>query len=186
MFTGPLYAQDDSGMESSDFTKSIGVNNLPWDATGVSFRWWKDDNKGRELIIGSLSSSLKWRDDLSYSLFNLSGLQYYLLERKELSSPENIYFTKGIGFGLGFQTTNNHDAANPDDQFQINAAFLLPIGIEHFFLNNHQNISYSIEANPSAGLAYSYFYSHAGNYTRHDMKLFIGVNPKFYIRIYFK
>ena len=42
---------------------AIGINDLPWEASRVSFKWWKDENRGRELSVGDLRGNIDKSDE---------------------------------------------------------------------------------------------------------------------------
>jgi hypothetical protein len=57
----PAYAES-IGVLSEDFLAdndfSIGVNNLPWQSSRVSLRWWNQEDSGKEFSIGYVGSNI--------------------------------------------------------------------------------------------------------------------------------
>ena len=145
---------------------SIGINDLPWDATGVSLRWWRKDGSGRELIINRSSIYISYsrgerteEDSLGIEIeqttrekyINIPDITYSFLNRKAIGA-EGMYLVKGIGIGAGFRISYDNTYVpenNISREYKYYAGNLtlhFPIGIEHFFLEKYPNISYSLSA----------------------------------------
>jgi hypothetical protein len=78
---------------------SIGVDKLPWDASKISLRWWKSENRGNEFSVGYLKGNVRkkyYEDKLDVEL-SISEVGYYWLSRKKFNHLERFYITRGIG-----------------------------------------------------------------------------------------
>jgi hypothetical protein len=192
---------------------SIGINDLPWDAREVSFRWWRKNEIGRELTINksyirysrqeeteedSLGIGIEETNREKY--INIPEITYSFLNRKPLGA-ERMYLVKGIGIGLGFRISYD-DTYAPENNISREYKYYegtftihFPIGIEHFFLEKYPNISYSLSAdiygtttiyNRKDITSYpdSYPYTTRANNIWNTQTSF-GISPTFYLRAYF-
>ena len=183
------FALQTDQMQLPEYSKSIGIDNLPWDASKVSFRWWKNKSVGKEIVIGNFSAHTTWGNDRPDEWLSLTGIQFFSYNKNNLLESNRIHFTKGIGFRLS-ATTHNYSFPNSKsltDRFIGAAAIYFPVGIEHLFLNKYPNISYSLEANPYGNIIYQYNYhdpDSGNNSTYHRASFSIGAGVRFYIRYY--
>lgn len=184
------FALQKDQIQLPEYSKSIGIDNLPWDANKVSFRWWKNQSEGKEIVIGNFAAKTTWANDRPGEWTSLTGIQYFSYKKNNLLESNRIHFTKGIGFGLSATTYNYISLSNvkrSSDRFTGNATIYFPVGIEHFFLNNYPNISYSLEANPYGNIIYQYNYydpDSGNNSTYHRVSFSLGAGVRFYIRYY--
>jgi hypothetical protein len=193
---------------------SIGVNDLPWDATGVSLRWWRESGSGRELNVTKSNLSGRYRrverieeDSLESGIekirekyISLPVITYYFLNRKALGA-ENMYLVKGIGFGLGFSASHQdsyipeNDITEKDKRYSGTVKISFPVGVEHFFLEKFPNISYSLNADIHGTFSINYrkemieypdsYPIEARTITDWYISPSFGISPAFYLRIYF-
>ncbi len=184
LFVSPLFAETQTdSIISADVEKhrtgfSIGINDFPWDATGVSFRWWRTNGSGRELILnkdgikitygkeeGTEVDSLEIENRQSREKeIYLPGIIYYFLNRKAIG-VKGMYLVKGIGIGANFNIRrydSNSDITGDyirDIEYRYYSGgltFAFPIGIEHFFLEKYPNISYSLSADIYGTISLNY------------------------------
>lgn len=193
---------------------SVGINDLPWDATGVSLRWWRSNGSGREFILNRTSIYIDYSREESieedslgteteqtrYKRISIPKITYFFMNRKPLG-VEGMYLVKGIGLGSSFNIS--YDDIYPSESedgreyryYSVSTTLSFPIGIEHFFLEKFPNISYSLSADIYGTLSFNYsrerieypdFYS-IRTRTRTDWYInpSFGVSPSFYLRVYF-
>ncbi len=193
---------------------SVGINDLPWDAGGVSFRWWRKNGSGRELTINASSLSGNYgrrkmteEDSIGTEIedshekgLNFPDITYYFLNRKALST-EGMYFVKGIGFGTGFDIYYREvfpieETIGRDYKYYSgNIKISFPVGIEHFFWEKFPNVSYSLSADIYGRLVFRYKkekLEYPEDYivqTREISEWYVtpsfGISPAFYLRVYF-
>jgi hypothetical protein len=185
-FASPVWAEDDPALEETGpvpNTYSIGINNLPWHTTGVSLRWWKNEGAGGEFIISGTGGGVmnhEMEEEYQTGDFDISGLRYYWLRREENTRVADFYYIWGSG--IGFDYTQSTRFTGNSTKIQLD--YYWPMGIEHFFLKNYSNISYSIQADFCVQLSYWNFNSGSEHITANDLSF--GVIPRFYLRYYFK
>ncbi|MCJ7507597.1 MAG: hypothetical protein MUO85_02550 [candidate division Zixibacteria bacterium] len=186
---------------------SIGVNDLPWDATKISLRWWKNENRGHELSLGYFRAEIGDREYTSdYATHNedlvevrVTEIRCDWLRRKKSPLLDELYITGGIGFAVDFSVRSDeirdvYDTVEFRGEYKfMRTSFYarFPIGFEHFFLKKYTNISYSLEADFYAGVGYDYASSkHEGlSLVKSETKageISLGVTPRFYFRFYLK
>lgn len=219
LFVIPIFAETPTesllplDLEKYRTGASIGINDLPWDASGVSFRWWRENGRGRELIINrsyirySRAESTE-EDSLEIEIdgttrdkyINIPEITYSFLNRKAMGA-KGIYLVKGIGIGAGFRIsledsyTPESDIIRENKYYAGNLTLHFPIGIEHFFLEKYSNISYSLNADIYGTISFynrknrteypdSYPYSISTD-NIWDIQTSFGISPVFYIRAYF-
>jgi len=220
LFVLPIFAETQkeslilSDLEKYRTGASIGINDLPWDASGVSFRWWRKGGSGREMTINKSSlignyGRRKMTEEDSIGMETeethekrliFPGITYYFLNRKALS-PEGMYLVKGIGFGTGFDIS--YDEVSPlEDGFSRdykyysgNIKLSFPVGVEHFFWEKFPNVSYSLSADINGSLSFSYrkekteypddYTLQSRDITDWDITPSFGISPAFYLRVYF-
>ena len=186
---------------------SIGVNDLPWDATKISLRWWKSENRGHELSLGYFRAEIGDKEYASdYATrdgdlvdVSVTEIRYDWLRRKKSPLLDELYITGGIGFAVDFSVRSDesrsfydYDTIELRDEYKFASTSFyarFPIGFEHFFLKKYPNISYSLEADFYAGVGYDYASSrHEGlSLVKSDTKageISLGVIPRFYFRFY--
>lgn len=192
---------------------SIGINNLPWDATGVSLRWWRKNGSGRELTISrsyiSYSRGERTEEDsLGIEIeqtsrdksINIPDITFYFLNRKAIRG-EGMYLVKGIGIGTGFRIFYDNTYAPESDlsreykYYSGDLTLHFPIGIEHFFLEKYSNISYSLSADIYGTISiynrkqiteYPDYYPYIiRTYDDWDIQTSFGFSPAFHLRVYF-
>lgn len=217
LFVIPIFAERPTeSLLPSDLEKyrtgaSIGINDLPWDASGISFRWWRENGSGRELIINRSYISYSRResteeDSLGIEIeqttrsksINMPDITYIFLNRKDLGT-EGMYFVKGIGIGIDFRISYD-DSYIPESDISREYKYYLtdltlhfPIGIEHFFLEKYSNISYSLSADIYGTLSLGYRKGRTeypdpyriSAYNDWNMQTSFGISPAFYLRAYF-
>ncbi len=168
------------GEEISPFKNkfSIGINDLPWNASTISFRWWKNKDRGSELSIGRFSGKIEKENDELNLVADISEIRYDWLRRKKCTLLENSYTTRGIGIASTFRGSFHGESRKVDFSFYIR----FPIGFEHFFLKRYPNISYSLQADFYSGLGYE----HSAPYNVNVAHLYLGVAPRFFFRFYFR
>ena len=157
---------------------SIGINDFPWDATGVSFRWWRTNGSGRELILNKDGIKITYGEEEGTEVDSLEienrqtrekeiylpGIIYYFLNRKA-TGVKGMYLVKGIGIGANFNIrrydsnsdiTGDHIRDIEYRYFSGGLTIAFPIGIEHFFLEKYPNISYSLSADIYGTISLNY------------------------------
>ncbi|OGF48172.1 MAG: hypothetical protein A2452_04165 [Candidatus Firestonebacteria bacterium RIFOXYC2_FULL_39_67] len=157
---------------------SIGVNNLPWLANYIALRGWDKNKSGSELIL--YMTNLEY-DIVKYDVTASAGFEYTWFDRNKLSGINDAFLYSGLGFGSSF----SYEKTNYSKYGYIYLHGYFPVGVEHFFLKEIPNLSYSVEARfyISAGYIYSYYqYSSSVSET---YALRLAVSPRFYIRWYF-
>ena len=220
LFIPDLFAEEEKGsLVSSDLEKhrtgfSIGINDLPWDATGVSLRWWRENGSGRELNVAKSNLSGRYRrreqveeDSLGMEIeetqektLSLPVITYYFLNRKALG-VENMYLVKGIGIGIGFSASHldsyspENEITEKDKRYSGTIQFSFPVGVEHFFWEKFPNISYSLNADIHGDLSLNYIKQmreypdsypiDARTLTDWYITPSFGISPSFYLRVYF-
>jgi hypothetical protein len=188
---------------------SIGVNDLPWDASKVSLRWWKSENRGHELSLGYFRAEIGDKEFTSdYATrdgdlvdVSVTEIRYDWLRRKKSPLLDELYITGGIGFAVDFSVRSDesrsvydYDTVEFRDEYKFTSTSFyarFPIGFEHFFLKKYTNISYSLEADFYAGVGYDYASSkHEGlSLVKSETKageISLGVTPRFYFRFYLR
>jgi hypothetical protein len=220
LFVIPIFAETPKeSLIPSDLEKyrtgaSIGIDDLPWDASSVSFRWWRENGSGRELTINTSSlfanygrreiveidSSGTETEDMYEKHLTLPDITYYFLNRKALN-PEGMYIVKGIGIGTGFRFYHdeNYSIGSGFDAdykyYSGNIKIFFPVGIEHFFWEKFPNVSYSMSADIHGGLTFTYKkekMNYPDDYTVQTREITdwnitpsFGISPAFYFRVYF-
>ena len=158
---------------STNFSKdkfSIGLNSLPWSASGVSLRWWDKNKSGSELIVNVLGLAYDPRD-FSYNI-GPTEIDYTWFDRNEILGVNNMFLVKGMGFGLDYYIYGDSSSRRGHVYLKI----LFPFGIEHFFYSGIPNLSYTVDAT---------FYGAIGVDSQDGCYVKLGVTPKFYFRWYF-
>ena len=90
-----------------DNSFAIGFDNIPFDSpSNIEFRYCKNEEKGRKIIINWMFS-LEYNNqdpDYRYLSVNFPGITYIWLNRKENEKLERCYIYKGSGikFDLNF------------------------------------------------------------------------------------
>lgn len=220
LFVLPVFGETDTdSINTIDLEKyrtgfSVGINDLPWDATGVSLRWWRKSGNGRELIINRTGIYINYskgerteEDSLGTETeqtrskrINIPNITYCFLSRKPLG-VKGMYLVKGIGLGAGFGISYN-DIYPPEGEdareyryYSGNTTLSFPIGIEHFFLEKFPNISYSLSADIYGTLSFNYskdIREYPDSYPIRSRTIAdwyitpsFGISPAFYLRVYF-
>ncbi len=192
---------------------SIGINDLPWDATGVSLRWWRKNGSGRELTINRSyirysrgerteedSLGIEIEETTREKYINIPEITYSFLNRKAIGA-EGMYLVKGIGIGTGFRISYDNTYAPESDisreykYYSGDLTLHFPIGIEHFFLEKYPSISYSLSADIYGTISFynrkditAYPDSYPYNIRTVDdryIQTSFGISPSFYLRAYF-
>jgi hypothetical protein len=184
--------------ERETYRFSVGVNDLPWDATGIAFRWWKNAQSGREFVLSDISGGY---EDMTYQgdkasgySFSIGSVRYGFLHRRPSGVLEGLYVTGGVEFGMGAQVSVYRMPSGypnvPDQErryYSVSGSCYFPLGVEHFFVDRFPNVSYSIEANMNVTLKYT---RDADYYPGHDRianagTVGFGIRPLFFFRCYF-
>jgi hypothetical protein len=202
----PASSDDASSPAKNKF--SIGVNDLPWDATKISLRWWKNESRGHEFSVGYFKTEIGNNESRTDYGSNGDGqvvdvrvteIRYDWLRRKKSSLVDNLYLTGGVGLATAFSAHSDemktvYDTLEDNRKFKyLDLSFYtrFPIGLEHFFLKQYPNISYSLEADFYAGFGYNYKdlkyegFHQLENKTSTGRVIF-GVEPRFYFRFYLR
>lgn len=169
-----VWAEDNTGRSS------IGVQLLKWNEYGVSFRKWKDDTRGRELVMSNISSYFKF--DKTETSYQMPTLHYNILERKPVS--EGIYYVGGIGLGLDLGYTSYCGCGALKWVVDTTVGLRFPAGIEHFFLEKYPNVSYSLQLDPHISL--NYMHKEYLAKTSKEGRVTVGFAPAVFLRVYFK
>ena len=152
-FCYPVLAEDTSITSDQFQTRySIGVNNLPWQATSFSLRWWNSEDSGHEFSVNTVSLFYQINDNGElHSGCDLTGLRFDWLHRRKVDGIRNCYFIWGDGLGFGYSSKS----LAPTITENIGTLYAyFPIGVEHFFLEKYPNISYSVQLDIYGGLSY--------------------------------
>lgn len=190
----PVWAEDEptlddptlNGTEPVQGTFSIGVNNFPWLASSMSLRWWKNENVGREFMIGTIGLEVSAQADTyegsTSSEFSISRLRYDWLHREKTDLMDNLYYIWGNGIGLVYDTEKTDILSN----LEVDLIYYHPLGFEQFFWDKYPNLSYSIQADFYAGVSY---FSRSTSYNsgyETSTSFSVGVQPRFFLRYYIK
>ncbi|MCK4351499.1 MAG: hypothetical protein KAX13_11600 [Candidatus Krumholzibacteria bacterium] len=203
-----------SGESERDFALdnrySIGLDNIPWEASSVSFRIWKDERKGLEISLGRIDFGFEERDEYSTHRFlRFDRIRFDWLRRSQPLSIEGLFLVHGYGLGLSADAWERKSDRKSGDQYYTNDYYLrqkariylylyLPLGIEYFFWERYPSVSFSVQADFYCRFGYgyefefsSYYNSFSNFYTskeheRHSGYFTLGLEPSFYFRFYFK
>lgn len=176
---------------------SIGINNLPWKATGVSFRWWHNKHKGNEFFfkqlyafIGNEETTFGSGDTPKIERiagFRMREVRFLFLRRRKSPFSQNLFITYGAGMSAA---TDYDEKEYTSGTFsRIRLSLLAPLGFEHFFLKKYPFVSYSIEAllcvygdYNEVRVENSSGYKNIRRVTTFNMSL----SPQFFLRFYIK
>ena len=197
-FSYSIYGQEatssDEGISISANKCAIGINDLPWRASTVSFKWWKDEHRGRELSVGGLRGNISRNDEDMRIDARISSIRYDWLRRKEFTQLKGAYITRGVGITVGFggqlsETDRDEAYQRENRQGYLSSSIHIPVGIEHFFLRRYPKISYSLQVDFYGELGYKYLYAKYGTSPKresHRGSVSLGVSPQFYLWFYLK
>lgn len=178
---------NNTSVHFSNGKTAIGINSLPWLATGVSFRWIDKNKNGNELKIGTTSLTY---DSLTFAYSTASSIEYTWFERNRIPGFSDAYSYVGMGIGLQWDISRTTYYFEPSRSFQdriIITRVLFPVGVEHFIFKEIPNLSYSIEVNLVLEFQYARYIDNY-NYTSYDYTRYSGainISPRFYIHWYF-
>jgi hypothetical protein len=196
-----LLGAEDSAIDTSYFQNhfSIGINDLPWEASSASLKWWKNGKTGFQLNVGSITTGYS-KTESTYdneSILNggISNIGVYWLRRDALKRINGFFIEKGLGvstsiFGnLRYRTVRSASDTLSDSlaDSRIYVDVRLPLGFEHFPIRGTNNISYSLDLDFYLGSGYLYRRNVDERNTGSRMNNFnfsIGVTPRFYLRWY--
>jgi hypothetical protein len=195
-----------SGETERDFALdskySIGLNGIPWDATRVSFRIWKDERKGLEISVGKIDFGSEDQGEFTtYRFLKIDRIRFDWLRRSQPMSIEGLFLVRGYGLGLSGDASEYEDDRRDNDYYmemyrlrqraRIYLFLYLPLGIEYFFWERYPNVSFSVQADFYCRFGYGYDFEYQSyydieEYESHSGYFTIGLEPSFYFRFYFK
>ena len=195
-----LVAADHSA--ESNFTKgfSIGINDIPWDATKVVFRWWRNEYSGIEFEIGDFSLSITnsgvGGSDNNYTNINVGRIRFNFLKRRAAGDWSGLYLVYGVGVGVSFagkweESDFSYTGCVQKKTIQPKLLLFVPFGVEHFFWKRFPYLSYSLEADLYFSGTYRYKYRHSESedivetQEYGDYFLGMGFDSRFFLRLYF-
>lgn len=179
---------------------SIGLNDIPWNATRVSFRLWRKERKGLELSIGKIDFGSESQSEFAiYRFIKVEQIRFDLLSRSQPMSIEGLFLVRGYGLGFSGDAWEQEDDRRTvyDDAYRLRQRariylyLYMPLGIEYFFWERYPNISFSVHADFYFRFGYGYNYEYEiyydrSEYENHSVYFTLGLDPSFYIRFYFK
>jgi hypothetical protein len=168
---------------------SLGLNNLPWNASRLSFRWWRNRSSGHEFTI-----SISTRADISSpqsSGIHIRELRYDRLWRKRSRYIRGLYHVGGFGLGGGLDSIlRTPDSSSVKNSFDGYLQLYIPLGIEHFFLKSFSRLSYSIQLDFYGRVNYRRI-NHSddwkerwGDLDTDEWSISLGLKLQFFIRLY--
>ncbi len=193
----PSFAQEEVADQDNHWYKaeknrfSVGLNNMPWDVSRLSFRWWRNKYKGHEFTI-FISS----RADISggnSSGIHISEIRYDRLWRKRSRYIRGLYHVSGVGLGAGFDTLlKTRDTSSIQNSFDGFLILYVPVGIEHFFLKSFSKLSYSLQVDFYGRVNYRHINFKDDKKDRfrdayeEEWAISLGMRFQFFIRLYLK
>ena len=196
-----------SGVSERDFALdnrySVGLDDLPWNASAASFRMWKDDERGIEISVGKIDFSFAEQGaDATSRYLTLDLVRFDWLRRSQPLSLEGLFLVRGYGLGLSGNAREN-ELDRRDDEYYRDEYYLrqqariylylyMPLGIEYFFWKKYPSISFSVQADFFCRFGYGYdfeyrrYYNQTDEYENHSGYFTLGLDPAFFFRFYFK
>jgi hypothetical protein len=181
---------------------SIGLDNVPWNATRASFRIWKDEGRGMEISIGKVDFASEQQGEfVTYRYIKLEPIRFDWLRRSQPMSIEGLFLVHGYGVGLSGDASEHEDDRSGDDYYRdayrlrqrarIYLYLYLPLGVEYFFWERYPNVSFSVQADFYCRFGYGYDfeysrYAYTDEYENNSGYFTLGLDPAFYFRFYFK
>ena len=175
--------------QSEKYKFSIGIDNLPWDISKISFRWWKNRKKGNELSIGYFNEGSTDLNNSQILKLNFGEIRCDWIRRYRFPHFKGFYITRGVGFALGLKGNFSFKKSNEKPE-RIDSYFSVyfPIGIEHFFLKKYPRLSYSLQADFYGKINY-YHLEDTYSDRKFEMTIWtlkLGVKIQFFLRLYLK